>query len=68
MHYDTILHHGPALRYLRDLVGIDQMVLGTDLPFPPGDPDPLTTLKDAAFSAAEIEQIAEANPRALYNF
>jgi hypothetical protein len=43
------------------------MVLGTDLPFPPGDPDPLTTLKDAAFSADEIEQIAEANPRALYN-
>ena len=22
-HYDTILHHGPALRYLRDLVGDD---------------------------------------------
>jgi len=67
MHYDTILHHGAALRYLRDLVGVGQIVLGTDCPFPPGDPDPLTTLKDAQFSAADIERIAEINPRALYD-
>ncbi len=65
-HYDTILHHGPALRYLRDLVGIGQMLLGTDAPFPPGDPDPLATLRDAAFEDAEIRQIAETNPKALF--
>ena len=64
-HYDTILHHGPALRYLRDLVGIERMLLGTDVPFPPGDPDPLATLQDAEFSEAEIHRIAETNPRAL---
>lgn len=67
-HYDTILHHGPALRYLRDLVGIDRMVLGTDVPFPPGDPDALGSLRAAEFSAAEITQIAETNPRALFKF
>ena len=65
-HYDTILHHGPALRYLRDLVGIGRMVLGTDVPFPPGDPDPLATLAEADFTAAEIHQVAESNPRALF--
>ena len=64
--YDTILHHGPALRYLRDLAGIERMLLGSDLPFPPGDPDPLTTLRDAAFSDAEIEQIVDINPRRLF--
>ena len=65
-HYDTILHHGPALRYLRDLVGIERMVLGTDAPFPPGDPDALGSLRAADFSANEITQIAETNPRALF--
>lgn len=64
-HYDTILHHGPALRYLRDLVGIERMLLGTDLPFPPGDPDPLRSLREAEFTEQEIRQIAETNPRKL---
>ena len=66
-HYDTILHDGPALRYLRDLVGVDRMLLGTDVPFPPGDPDPLATLKAAEFTESEIERIAEVNPRALFS-
>jgi aminocarboxymuconate-semialdehyde decarboxylase len=67
-HYDTILHHGPALNYLRDLVGVERMLLGTDLPFPPGDPDPLASLRNANFSAADIERIADTNPRALFGF
>ena len=65
-HYDTILHHGPALRYLRDLVGAGRMLRGTDAPFPPGDPDPLGTLRAADFAEAEIHRIAETNPRALF--
>ncbi len=65
-HYDTILHDGPALRYLRDLVGVERMLLGSDVPFPPGDPDPLATLRAAEFSEAEIDRIAEVNPRALF--
>ncbi len=65
-HYDTILHHGPALRYLRDLVGVERMLLGTDVPFPPGDPDPLATLREAEFSKAEVHRIAETNPRTLF--
>jgi aminocarboxymuconate-semialdehyde decarboxylase len=44
------------------------MLLGTDLPFPPGDPDPLTTLSEAGFSASEINQIADTNPSALFHF
>jgi hypothetical protein len=51
---------------LRDLVGIDRMLLGTDLPFPPGDPDPLTSLRDAGFGEDDIRQIAEINPTALF--
>lgn len=67
-YYDTILHHGPALRYLRELVGLDRLLLGTDLPFPPGDPEPLRTLADATFCAVEIAQITDVNPRRLFKF
>ncbi len=67
-HYDTILHHAPALNYLRDLVGVDRMLLGTDLPFPPGDPDPLYSLRDAGFDARDIERIVDTNPNALFSF
>jgi len=61
--FDTILHHGRALRYLADLVGIGRLVLGSDDPFPPMDRDPLAGLRGARFSEEEIEAIAERNPR-----
>jgi aminocarboxymuconate-semialdehyde decarboxylase len=64
--YDTILHAPKALRFLADTVGIGQLALGTDEAFPPADRDPMTTLKQAGFSAAEIELIADANPRRLF--
>lgn len=32
-YYDTILYDGPALRYLADKVGTDQLVVGSDYPF-----------------------------------
>jgi len=66
-YYDTILHNGQALRYLRELVGVDRLLLGTDLPFPPGDPKPLKTLEDAEFNSADIKKITDLNPRTLYS-
>ena len=67
-YYDTILHHSGALHYLSELVGIERVLLGTDLPFPPGDPNPLATLQNAEFSSTEIEQITNKNPRRLFRF
>jgi aminocarboxymuconate-semialdehyde decarboxylase len=64
--YDTILHDGPALRYLAAKVDIERMVLGSDDPFPPMDKDPLASLRAAGFDADEIERIAEHNPRRLF--
>ena len=66
-HYDTILHNTSAIRYLRDLVGIEKLLLGSDLPFPPGDPDPLLTLANANFSEKDILAVTEANARSLFN-
>ena len=65
-HYDTILNEPLALRFLERMVGIDRMLLGTDEPFPVGDPDPLGALRRAGFDEAEIDRIADSNPRALF--
>jgi aminocarboxymuconate-semialdehyde decarboxylase len=67
MAYDTIVHAPKALRFLAELVGIEQLVLGTDYSFPPADLEPLDSLRAAGFSAAEIATIADANPRRLFS-
>lgn len=44
-HYDTITHHGPALRYLVSLVGADRVALGSDYRFDMGLSDPAGTVR-----------------------
>ena len=66
MVYDSIVHAPKALRFLIDLVGLDNVVLGTDYSFPPADMEPLALLRSAGLSAAEIEAIADANPRRVF--
>lgn len=66
MAYDSIVHAPKALRFLIDVVGLDNVVLGTDYSFPPADMEPLALLRSAGLSAAEIEAIADANPRRVF--
>ncbi len=66
MLYDTILHAPASLHFLLGLVGEDRLLLGSDMPFPPGDPDPLATLRAAGFDEALIHKITEENPRRHY--
>ena len=51
---------------LADLVGIDRIMMGTDYSFPPADLTPMRTLQAAGFSASQIQQIAEGNPRRMF--
>ena len=64
--YDTILHSPAALVYLRDLVGSDRLLLGTDYPFPVDDQAPLQLLEDAGCSPDQIAQISGGNASALF--
>ena len=66
MRYDSIVHAPKALRFLIDLVGLDNVVLGTDYSFPPADLEPLALLRSAGLCAAEIEAIADVNPRRAF--
>jgi aminocarboxymuconate-semialdehyde decarboxylase len=66
MTYDSIVHAPKALRFLIDLAGIDNVALGTDYSFPPADMEPLALLRSAGLSKAEIDAIADANPRRVF--
>ena len=42
---DTLTHSDEALTLLVSMVGVDRLLLGTDLPFDMGDPVPLARLE-----------------------
>jgi aminocarboxymuconate-semialdehyde decarboxylase len=66
MSYDSIVHAPKALRFLIDVVGLDNVLLGTDYSFPPADMEPLALLRAAGLSKADTDAIADANPRRLF--
>jgi aminocarboxymuconate-semialdehyde decarboxylase len=66
MIYDSIVHAPKALRFLIDVTGLDNVVLGTDYSFPPADMEPLALLRAAGLSAADVSAIADANPRRIF--
>jgi predicted TIM-barrel fold metal-dependent hydrolase len=61
--YDTMLLHPAAVRYLTDLVGASEVMLGSDFPFPMSDADPVETVRKAGLSVEEQTQVLETNAR-----
>jgi aminocarboxymuconate-semialdehyde decarboxylase len=49
-YYDSIVHGSEALRFLVDRVGMDRVVLGSDFPFPMGNPHPVGAVRAAGLS------------------
>jgi aminocarboxymuconate-semialdehyde decarboxylase len=65
--YDTILHDAAALRYLRDRVGSDRLLLGTDYPFPVDEPAPVHLLEQAGCTGDELAQVGGGTAHRLFN-
>ena len=57
LHYDTLVHDAAALRLLLDTVGHERVMLGSDMPFPIGDPAPRDILGAAGLSGAAREAV-----------
>jgi aminocarboxymuconate-semialdehyde decarboxylase len=53
LYYDTIVQDPRALRYLADIVGGERIMMGSDMPFPIGDPAPLNIVAETKFSDSE---------------
>ncbi len=57
LYYDTIVQDDRILRFLADIVGADRIMMGSDMPFPIGDPEPMKIVEAADFSASECALI-----------
>ena len=65
-HYDTVVHLPAVVRYLRDLVGCERLLMGTDYPFPVDEANPMPIIEQSGCSAADIAQIAGSNAQRLF--
>jgi len=64
--YDSVTGNEAALRFLLDQVGADRVVLGSDWPFVPWNPSPVTWVQGlASLTAEEKERILWRNLEAL---
>ena len=57
LYFDTVVFESAALRFLRDVAGAGRLMLGSDQPFPIGDPAPQQVVRSAALDAAEERMI-----------
>ncbi|HUZ75664.1 MAG TPA: amidohydrolase family protein [Stellaceae bacterium] len=57
LYFDTVLFDPRTLRYLCDCAGADKVVLGSDHPFPIGDPAPVKVVDETPLTAAERRAI-----------
>jgi aminocarboxymuconate-semialdehyde decarboxylase len=66
LYYDTVVGSEAALRFTIDQVGIDRVVLGSDWPFVPWHPSPVTWVQGlASLTADEKERILWRNLESL---
>ncbi len=65
--FDTVLFDPRALNFLRDIVGAEKIMLGSDYPFPIGDMTPLKVVESADLSEAETELILGKTAMELFN-
>ena len=47
LYFDSVLFDPRALRFLTEIVGAEKIMLGSDYPFPIGDPDPCKVVREA---------------------
>lgn len=63
---DTILHDPSVLRFVVDAMGADRLMLGSDMPFPIGDLEPLKIVQAAGLSPGHAASIAGGLARTLF--
>jgi aminocarboxymuconate-semialdehyde decarboxylase len=63
---DTILHDARALRFAAETMGTDRIMLGSDMPFPIGDMEPLKIVAAAGLPPAEAASMTGGLARTLF--
>jgi len=57
LYTDTILHDPRVLRFVITMLGADRIMLGSDMPFPIGDLEPLKIVAEAGLSADQVARV-----------
>ena len=65
--YDTVALRPESVRFLVGLAGEDQVLLGSDYPFPLGDPDPVGTVRSAGLDEAATTAVLGGNAARLFS-
>ena len=57
LYFDSVLFSWQSLRFLTKVVGAEKVMLGSDYPFPIGDPDPCKVVRAAKLSDADLNKV-----------
>jgi aminocarboxymuconate-semialdehyde decarboxylase len=57
MYFDSCVFDADALEFLAKKAAPERIMLGSDMPFPIGDPAPTKVVQDAAFTDAQRKHI-----------
>lgn len=66
MYFDTCIFDSDSLDYLVQKAGVDHVMLGSDAPFPIGDPEPLKVFNDAKLTAAQKQLILSTTAQTIF--
>jgi aminocarboxymuconate-semialdehyde decarboxylase len=65
-YFDTVTHSAKALAYLVDLVGVDQVLLGSDYPFDMGNDRPAEIVEELGLPEVDRDKILGATAARLF--
>jgi aminocarboxymuconate-semialdehyde decarboxylase len=54
---DTILHDARVLKFIIEMMGTERLMMGSDMPFPIGDTEPLKIVAAADLPKAQADSI-----------
>jgi aminocarboxymuconate-semialdehyde decarboxylase len=66
LYFDSVLFDPRALRFLAEIAGAEKIMLGSDYPFPIGDPDPCKVVHDAKLGDAPTKLILGDTAKAVF--
>ncbi len=67
LYTDTILHDVRVLKFVIEIIGTERLMMGSDMPFPIGDTEPMKIVADAGLSAAQTASINGGLAARLFN-
>ncbi len=54
---DTVLHDARVLKFVIEMIGSERLMMGSDMPFPIGDTEPMKIVAEAGLSKAQTDSI-----------